>query len=304
MIRILLAGELNTSMVEYLKAIPEFEISEVTDDPLNPSATDLELFDATVMDARIPAGRELLSRMANLRLIVRPACDADNTDMEYARSREIEVRCTPFATAGAVADYTFALILAGLFRIGPDYLGFRDGSVPREEIHPQLRLGRKLIAGIVGFGRIGTEVGRRAFGMGMEVLYADIEEVQADFPARRVPYQHLMTTADVVSLHLPITNETRNIVSAETLSRMKPGSVLVDLSAPGIVDSSELIRSVKSGRLSAAALDVRYMPAQLRTEASRIPGVYPVSGEAFLSVERAERSGNDVVSILKEFFNV
>lgn len=304
MIRILLAGELNTRMAEYLKAIPEFEIKEVMDDPSGLPVTDLRLFDAAVVDARIPADQEVLSSLENLRLLIRPACDPGNTDMDYARSRGIDVRCTPFATAGTVADYTLALILAGLFRVGPDYMGLRDANVPREEIHRQLLLGRKLTVGVVGFGRIGSEVGRRAFDMRMEVLYADIEEVQADFPARRVPFEHLMATADVVSLHLPLTTETRNMVCSETLSRMKLGSVLVDLSAPGIVDAPEVIRAVKSGRLSAAALDVKNMPARMRKESSRIAGVYPVSGETFLSGEKAERSGNDVVSILKEFFNV
>lgn len=304
MIRVLLAGKLNAGVAENLKAIPEFEIKEIAQLPFPLPENELNGIDAAVLDAAIKADRDFLSKARDLRILVRPVADPGDTDIEFARSRGVDIRCTPFATAGTVADYAVALLLSCLFRIGPAYYGLRMDSEARFEIHEALRMGRKLTLGIVGFGRIGGEVGRRAFNLGMEILYSDIEEVQTGFPARRMPFEHLMSTADLVSLHLPLNSDTRDMVSAEQFSGMKPGSVIVDLSAPGIVNVPALLDALQSGRLGAAALDVQALPVSLRKRAAGISGIYPVTGEALLAGGILDRSGNDVVSILKEFFNV
>ncbi|HDP95715.1 MAG TPA: hypothetical protein ENN40_10210 [Candidatus Aminicenantes bacterium] len=304
MIRVLLAGKLDAGMADDLRTVPEFEIHEVEVIPHLCTAGELHHIDAAVVDARIPVDRKFLQQTENLRLLIRPATTAGEMDLDYARSRGIDVRCTPFATAETVADYTLALIMACRFHIGPAYHCFHASKDIGQSTPDAFRSERKLTLGIVGFGRIGSEVGKRAFNLGMEILYSDIEEVQCVFPARRISFAHLLSSADIISLHLPLTRDTRHMLDAEPISRMRPLSILVDLSAPGVVNTATLLDAMLAGKPAAAAMDIKAIPEGLERKARGISGIYPVSGEVFMPGIDSKRSGNDVISILKEFFNV
>ncbi|MDY0296632.1 MAG: NAD(P)-dependent oxidoreductase [Acidobacteriota bacterium] len=304
MIRVLLAGNLNAGMAEDLRSIPEFEIQEIDDFSNLAAESEFAHVDAVVVDDRTPVKRDFLQRAAQLRLLIRTASNPGEIDLEYAGGKGIYVRCTPFATSASVAAYTLALILACLYRIGPAYHDLHADSDSVHDTFSGCQKEEKMTLGIVGFGRIGSEVGRRAFNLGMEILYCDIEEVQPGFPARRLPLEHLLACADIVSLHLPSTPDTRNLLHAMNLSRMKPSAILVDLSAPGVVDAGAVLDAVRSGALSASALDGCALPQDLREAAAEIAGVYPVNSGAYLCGPRLEQSSNDVISILKEFFNV
>lgn len=304
MIRVLLAGKLDAGVADDLRTVPEFEIQEVDAMP-HPSATvELRHIDAAVVDADIPVDRKFLSLTENLRILIRPSTTPGEMDLDYARSRGIDVRCTPFATAETVADYTVALIGACRFHIGPYYHCFHAGRDAGQITPDAFRSERKLTLGVVGFGRIGTAVGKRAYNLGMEILYNDIEEVQSGFPARRISFEHLLSSADIVSMHLPLTRDTRDMLDEESISRMKSQSILVDLSAPGVANAAAVLDAILSGKLAAAAMETRTLPEGLKGKAAGISGMYPVSGELFMPGIDSERSGNDVISILKEFFNV
>ena len=181
-----------------------------------------------------------------LRVISNFAVGADNIDLAEAKRRGIAVGVTPGVLTEATADLAFALILATARRLPEAARDARDGEWHTWEPAGWLGLelsGAKLA--IVGFGRIGQAVAKRAEGFGMKVL-----------PVPRGAELHdVLPDADVVSLHVPLTEETRHMIGAAELKAMKPGAILVNTARGGLVDTDALVKALKSGRIS-AALDV------------------------------------------------
>ncbi len=201
--------------------------------------------DARVMDAA-----------PRLKVISNCAVGVDNVDVLAATARRLPVGNTPEVLTDATADMTFALLLAAARCIvqGVDYV--RAGKWKTWEL--RLLLGADLAGatlGIIGFGRIGKAVARRAAGFGMRVIYND-PSVPADLGATPVELDQLLGESDFVTLHVPLTEATRHMINEVALGKMKPRAVLVNTARGAIVDLDALYRALKSGRLFAAALDV------------------------------------------------
>jgi glyoxylate reductase len=184
-----------------------------------------------------------------LRVISNMAVGWDNVDVEAARARGIAVGCTPGVLTETTADLTWALILAIARRLPDAEAAVRDGRWVTWE--PGFLLGRDVheaTLGIVGMGRIGQAVARRAEGFGMEVLHTS--------RSGGVPLADLLTRADLVSLHCPLTPETRHLIDADALALMKATAYLVNTARGPIVDQDALRRALESGAIAGAALDV------------------------------------------------
>jgi glyoxylate reductase len=184
-----------------------------------------------------------------LRVISNLAVGWDNIDVEAARARGIAVGCTPGVLTETTADLTWALILAIARRLPDAEAAVRDGRWVTWE--PAFLLGRDVhetTLGIVGMGRIGKAVARRAEGFGMAVLHTS--------RSGGVPLEDLLARADFVSLHCPLTPETRHLIDAEALARMKPTAYLVNTARGPIVDQEALRQALQSGTIAGAALDV------------------------------------------------
>jgi glyoxylate reductase len=156
----------------------------------------------------------------------------------------------------ATAELAFALLLACARRLGEGERLVRSGAWTGWALDQLLGmdlLGKTL--GIIGFGRIGQALARRAIGFGMRVIYADPHEVSAS-PAQQVALEAVFATADAVSLHCPLTPQTRHLVDERHLAMMKPTAILVNTARGGCVDEAALIRALSGGRLFGAALDV------------------------------------------------
>jgi len=198
----------------------------------------------------------VLARAPALRVVANCAVGVDNVDVAAATARGIAVTNTPDVLTRATAELAFALALAAARRIGEAERLVRSGGWSGWALDQLLGMelaGKQL--GIVGFGRIGQAVARRALGFEMRVVYADPLEVAAA-PARRVPLDELFATSDVVSLHCLLTPETRHLVDARRLALMKPAAILVNTARGACVDEAALIDALEGGRLGAAALDV------------------------------------------------
>lgn len=210
--------------------------------------------------------REVLEANPELRGVVNYAVGYDNIDVEAATELGIPVAHTPDVLTDTTADLTWALLLAvarrvpeadayvraGRFRLwGPNLLLGADVSPGGS--------GRRKVLGIVGFGRIGTAVARRAAGFDMEVLAHDPKpDVVEAFgpPVRYAEMEELLERSDIVSLHPPLRPETRHLVGEPELRQMKPGAYLVNVSRGPVVDESALVRALKEGWIAGAALDV------------------------------------------------
>jgi glyoxylate reductase len=203
----------------------------------------------------------VLDRHPSLRVISNFAVGYDNVDVAAADRRGVAVTNTPGVLDDATADLTMALILAAtrrlaegdrLVRSGRDWnwgMGFMLGSSLQ---------GRLL--GIVGLGGIGKWVAQRARAFGMEIAYHQRSpapaEVEAALGARRLPLDELFATADVISLHCPLTPETHHLIGAAELEAMKPSAVIVNAARGPIVDEAALAEALAEGRIAAAGLDV------------------------------------------------
>lgn len=191
-----------------------------------------------------PVGPELFDAAGpQLRVVTQYAVGYDNVDVAAATERGIVVTNTPDVLTGAVAELTMGLILGLLRRIveGDRLLRRGEGWA----WGPAVMLGEGLegkTLGIVGFGRIGRETARLAEAFGMRVVHGRLEDVLAH--------------ADVVSLHVPLTPETRHLIGEEELRAMKPTAVLVNTARGAIVDEAALVRALESGEIAGAALDV------------------------------------------------
>ncbi len=209
-----------------------------------------EKMDAEFMDA---AG-------SGLKVIANMAVGYDNVDVEAAKERGIVVTNTPGVLDETTADTAFMLLLAAARRLGESERTLRAGNW--EWWGPKLFVGvdvwgKKL--GIVGMGRIGQAVARRGRGFGMEILYHNRsrkEDAEEELDARYVELDELLATADFVSVHTPLTDETRHLIGPGELDKMKSTAVLVNTSRGPVVDEGALADALSEGRIFAAGLDV------------------------------------------------
>jgi len=215
---------------------------------------------------------DAMDRLRGLRVIANYGVGYDNIDVDAARRRGIAVTNTPDVLTGATAELTWALILAAARRLGEGERLVRSGQwtgwAPTQLRGVGLD-GRTL--GVIGAGRIGREVARRAPAFGMRVVYADrvpAADIERDLHARLVTLHELLEQADVVSVHVALTPRTHRLLDAAAFARMKPGAILVNTSRGAVVDEAALVDALRSGRLRAAGLDVYerepHVPAELR----------------------------------------
>jgi glyoxylate reductase len=193
--------------------------------------------------------KDLLDAAPRLRIVANHAVGYDNVDVPACTARGVWVTNTPDVLTDATADLTWALILALARRLREGERTLRSGQFTGWA--PTLLLGRDLrdsTLGILGYGRIGRAVARRAEGFGMRVL----------FTARGggVPFEELLQDSDVLSIHCPLTPQTRHLIGPAELLRMKRGALLVNTARGPIVDEAALAAALEAGHLGGAALDV------------------------------------------------
>ncbi len=201
----------------------------------------------TLLTDRVDA--QLLAAAPRLRVIANYAVGYDNIDVGAASARGIAVGNTPDALTDATADLTFALLMASARRITEAAAFAREGRWQTWE--PAGFLGADVhgaTLGIIGLGRIGQAVARRAAGFGMEVLTTETRDQHN--------LEHLLRRSDFISIHLPLTAGTRGLIGTQALSLMKPTAILVNTARGAIVDRDALARALHTGQLAGAALDV------------------------------------------------
>jgi glyoxylate reductase len=215
-------------------------------------------------------GEVLDAAGAQLKVISNFAVGFDNIDVSAATVRNLPVGNTPDVLTDATADFAFTLMLSAARRIleGDRYV--RAGKW--QTWGPMLLLGtemRRSTLGLVGFGRIGKAVARRALGFDMRVIYYDPTEQQSlDIKATSVDFETLLKESDFISLHTPLTPATHHLIDSKALAKMKPAAVLVNTARGPVVDIDALYDALKSKRIFAAGLDV--------TEPEPLPADHPL----------------------------
>ncbi len=203
-----------------------------------------------------------------LKVISNCAAGVDNVDVPAATARAVPVGNTPGVLTDATADFTFALLMAAARRLAEGERQVRSGAWKTWSLDNLLGADFSgAVLGLVGFGRIGQAVARRACGFGMQIIYSDpnpnvppdqnrVRTNETRIKAKRVELDTLLRESDFISLHTPLTGETRGLINAAAFAKMKPSAVLVNTSRGPVVDQVALFEALKSHHIFAAALDV------------------------------------------------
>lgn len=238
--------------------VHHFGTRKVTEDDLIDLAHDAEAMLSLLSD---PVTARVFDGCPKLKVVAQYAVGYDNIDIEAARARGIVVTHTPGVLTDATADMAFALLLAAARRIPEADAYVRRGQFRRWET--DVLLGTELrgkTLGIVGMGRIGEAMARRALGFGMKVVYYNrrranptVEHVAG---ARYVSFDELLETSDVVSLHCALNASSRHLFGADAFRRMKPTALLINTARGAVVDEEALVEALARGEIAGAGLDV------------------------------------------------
>ncbi len=234
------------------------EVVDLTPVPKEELSKHVRDLDAIIIRSATKVRKEIIDAAKNLKVIGRAGVGLDNVDVVYAKSKGIKVINTPGATSISVAELTIGLILAVMRKIAYADREMRTGAWPKKKCKGIEMYGKTL--GIIGIGRIGREVAKRAKAFGMKVIYYDVfkltEEQAKELGVEYRELDTLIRESDVVSLHVPLLPETKHLINKERIEKMKDGAILVNAARGGIVDEEALYDALKSGKLYGAALDV------------------------------------------------
>ncbi len=257
-------------------------------------------FDGDVMDAAGP----------QLKIISNYAVGFDNIDIKAATDRGIVITNTPCDEVNeAVAEHTWALMMALARHIveSDEFVrqeGYYAGKGGYKGFEPELFLGPAIMGktlGIIGLGRIGAMVAKRAKGYNLTVFYNKHEpdpKAEQELGVQFASLDDLLAKSDFVSVHVPLTDETRGMINKVTLAKMKDGSYLVNTARGPIVDESDLIEALKNGKLKAAALDVFENEPNVSPDLIALPNVIMTPHIASATIEAREKMGELAVSAI------
>ena len=275
--------------------------SAQVDDRNNISADDLLKaipdYDGLIVRGRTKVTAAVMEAASKLKVIGRAGVGVDNIDLVAAHKHNVTVVNAPMSTTLAVAELAFGLMLSLAREIPRADAGMKQGKWLKKELEG-VELNDKTL-GVIGFGRIGAEIGKRASAFGMNVIAYDPlisgEEIKKR-GAEPVSIQDLYAWSDFISLHLPLNVQTRDMLGAQAFSEMKDGVRIVCAARGGIIDETELVRALNSGKVAGAALDVFSVEPPGLTEAVSHPRVIATPHVGAQTVEAQSRASEDIAA--------
>ena len=267
----------------------------------NISAEDLlkeiPAYDGLIVRGRTKVTASVMDAASKLKVIGRAGVGVDNIDLEAAKKHNITVVNAPVSTTLAVAELAFGLMLALAREIPRADAGMKQGKWLKKELEGVELNGKTL--GVIGFGRIGAEVGKRATAFGMSVVAYD-PLIEADEIKRRgaepLPLDELYGCADFITLHLPLSVQTRDMVGTLAFSQMKAGVRIVSAARGGIINESALVDALNSGKVAGAALDVFGTEPPGVTETVSHPRLIGTPHVGAQTVEAQTRASEDIAA--------
>lgn len=254
-------------------------------------------YDALLVRSRTTVTPQLLEAAGRLKVIGRAGVGVDNIDLEAAQAHDVTVVNSPEATTLAVAELTLGLMLTLVREIPRADAGMKQGAWLKQDLAGIELYGKTL--GIIGVGRIGAQVCPRASAFGMRVLGYDAHnttEAIEGCGAEPVTLEELYASSDFISLHLPLTDETRSMVGEQALGRMKRGVRIISVARGGILDESALLAALESGQVAGAALDVFASEPPGASELVRHPNVIATPHVGAQTAEAQARAAEDIAN--------
>ncbi|WP_290664873.1 D-glycerate dehydrogenase [Ignavibacterium sp.] len=250
--------------------------------------------------------REIIDKMERCRIIANYAVGFNNIDIDYARNKGIIVTNTPDVLTDSTADLTMTLVLACARRLNEGERIMRQKQF--KGWRPELLLGYELkdkIFGIIGMGRIGLAVARRAFAFGCRIIYYSNNkksEAEKLFNAKKVSLKTLMKSSDIISLHIPLNNKTKNLINSDYLNLMKKTAIFINTARGEVIDENHLISLLKKKKIFAAGFDVYKNEPDINPELVKLDNVVllPHIGSATVEARSAmaELAAKNVIAVL------
>ena len=256
MYKILITGSIHQIGLEILRKEKDIEIQYAPDLAFAEIFKIIAPFHCILSRSETPVTRELIDEAPNLKVIARAAVGIGNIDVNYATEKGILVINTPGKNTNSAAELTIGLLLSAIRKIIPAHSHMSKLKWDRHIFTGMELLGKTI--GIIGLGNVGHRVARYAKAFEMEVLAYDpyiAEEVFERYHAEKCTLEELISSADIITLHVPKTEETTGMIGAEEFSRMKSGVVILNTARGGIIQEKSLLEELKSGRVAAAGID-------------------------------------------------
>jgi len=285
---ILISDAFDPSLPERLR-----EFGEVTDDKSRLAEAEVVL-----IRSKTKCTREYLDGAPKLKLIIRGGVGLDNVDREYAKQKGITVTNTPEASSVAVAELAMALMLAAPNHLIRGHNGMAEGKWLKKELK-RTELYQKTL-GLVGIGRIGTEVARRARAFEMRVIAHD-PFLKSHEVAELKPLDAVLAESDYISLHTPLTDETKGMINADAIGKMKKGVIIVNTGRGKTIDEKAMVKALEQGQVACYATDV--WPSDPPPEdcpITKAPNVVMLPHIGASSKENLLRIGDIVVRKIRE----
>lgn len=287
--KILLSDAFDPSLPDRLK-----KFGTVTDDKSQVADCDVVL-----IRSKTKCTREYIDNAPKLKLIIRGGVGLDNVDLEYAKEKGIAVHNTPAASSVAVAELAFAHMLAVPNRLIEAHNSMMAGKWEKKELKRTELMGKTL--GLIGIGRIATELAVRAKAFGMTVIAYD-KYVKSSDTASMKTLDEVLAQSDYLSLHVPQTDETRGMINKETMAKMKDGVVIINTGRGKCVVEEDVANALKSGKIGVYATDVWYSdPPDPSCPILKAPNVQLTPHIGASSKENLLRIGDIIVDILEDF---
>lgn len=252
-------------------------------------------YDALIIRGQTRVTAPMIETASRLKVIGRAGVGVDNIDLEAAKKHKVLVVNAPTSTTVAVAELAFGLLLAVARDIPRADASMKQGEWLKKQLEGVELNGKTL--GIIGYGRIGIEVGKRAAAFGMNVIVYDpnvTEDELGHSEAEPVSLQDLYAWSDFISLHLPLNVQTRDLIGPQAFSQMKDGVRIVSTARGGIIDESALLKALESGKVASAGLDVFEKEPPGLTELVSHPRVIATPHVGAQTAEAQSRAAQDI----------
>ncbi len=291
--KILITDGLDSNGIAILKKSADVvEMTGISPEDLIKQVVD---FDALIIRGRTKVTAAVFEAAKNLKVVGRAGVGVDNIDLAAATTHDVTVVNSPMATTTAVAELTMALMLSAVRQIALADSSIKAGKWLKKELEGFELSGKTL--GVIGFGRIGASVAKRAAAFDMTILGYD-PMVPADEITSRggnpVALDELLQQSDLITMHLPLTDETRGMINRDAFSKMKKGIYLICAARGGVIDEAALLEALNSGKVAGAALDVFAAEPPGLTDLVAHPKLVCTPHVGAQTVEAQRRASNDI----------
>lgn len=254
-------------------------------------------FEVIVVRSATKVTRDIINAGKNLKVIIRGGVGIDNIDSATAKECNVKVMNTPNASSASVAEIALAHLFAIARFIPQGNITLRDGQWEKKAFAKGMELSGKTV-GLVGCGRIGSEFAIRCSALGMTVIAFDKFVTISNPVIKQVDFETVLTTSDVISVHVPLAKGEPAVIGAKEIASMKNGVILINTARGGVIDESALIEGLKNGKIRGAGIDVFVGEPSFNQKLVALPNVSATPHIGASTVEAQDKVGAEVVKLL------